>query len=137
MFISPAFAQAATPAAGGNPITDMLIMFVPVIAIMYFLVIRPQSKRAKEHQNMLTALKRGDYVQTGGGLVGKIIKLMGDDEVQVELAENVRVRVVKSTIVGVRSKPEPIKGETGRKAKGPVAEPANDEDETEASDKKD
>ena len=109
MFATPAFAQAAGGqggAAGG------LISFVPIIlifAIMYFLMIRPQQKKAKEHRAMVDAVRRGDQVITSGGLLGKVTKV--DDqkgEVEVELPpSNVKVRVVKSTISQVMSKTEP------------------------------
>jgi preprotein translocase subunit YajC len=83
-----------------------LLMFIPMAAIFYFLIIRPQSKRAKEHRDMVEALKRGDEIVTQGGLVGKISKV-GETEATVELAEGVKVRVIKSTIVDIRNRPEP------------------------------
>jgi preprotein translocase subunit YajC len=106
MFATPAFAQAAggTGAAGG------LISFVPILlifAIMYFLMIRPQQKKVKEHKAMVDALRRGDQVVTSGGLIGKVTKV-ADAEVEVELAPNVKVRVVRSTITQVVSKTEPV-----------------------------
>ncbi|WP_372885070.1 preprotein translocase subunit YajC [Shimia sp.] len=84
--------------------------FMPLIlifAIMYFLLIRPQQKKAKEHQAMVDNVRRGDQVVTQGGLIGKISKVKEDNEVEVELAEGVKVRVVKSTIAQVMSKTEP------------------------------
>jgi preprotein translocase subunit YajC len=84
--------------------------FVPLIlifAIMYFLLIRPQQKKLKEHQQMVEALRRGDQVVTQGGLIGKVSKVKEDNEIEVELAEGVRVRVVKSTIAQVLNKTEP------------------------------
>ncbi len=108
MFATPAFAQAAgaTGAAGG------LISFVPIVlifAIMYFLMIRPQQKKVKQHRTMVEALRRGDQVVTAGGLIGKVTKVEdGKSEVEVELAPNVRVRVVRSTISQVVSKTEPV-----------------------------
>jgi preprotein translocase subunit YajC len=89
-----------------------LAQFLPLIlifAIMYFLLIRPQQKKVKEHQAMVAALRRGDQVITQGGLIGKVVKVKDDNEVEVELAENVKVRVVKSTIANVLSKTEPAK----------------------------
>ena len=105
MFATPAFAQAAGTggAAGG------LISFVPIIlifVIMYFLMIRPQQKKVKEHKAMVDALRRGDQVVTSGGMIGKV-KSVADDEVRVELAPNVDVRVLRHTIAEVRSKTEP------------------------------
>lgn len=89
-----------------------LAQFLPLIlifAIMYFLLIRPQQKKVKEHQAMVAALRRGDQIVTQGGLIGKVVKVKEDNEVEVELAENVKVRVVKSTIATVVSKTEPAK----------------------------
>ena len=104
MFATPAYAQAA-----GTGAMEGLIGFVPIIfifLIMYFLMIRPQQKKVKEHRAMVEALRRGDQVITAGGLIGKIIKV-NDGEVEIELSQNVRVRVVKSTIAQVTSKTEP------------------------------
>ena len=89
-----------------------IAQFLPLIlifAIMYFLLIRPQQKKVKEHQAMVEALRRGDQVVTQGGLIGKVTKVKDDNEVEVELADNVKVRVVKSTIAQVTSKTEPAK----------------------------
>ncbi|EEB84255.1 preprotein translocase subunit YajC [Roseobacter sp. GAI101] len=86
--------------------------FVPLIlifAIMYFLLIRPQQKKVKEHKAMVDGLRRGDQVVTQGGLIGKVVKVKDDGELEVELAENVKVRVVQSTIATVVSKTEPAK----------------------------
>jgi len=91
-----------------------LTQFLPLIlifAIMYFLLIRPQQKKMKEHQNMVAALRRGDEVITQGGLIGKITKVKDDAEVEVELASGVKVRVVRPTIAQVRSKTEPADAE--------------------------
>jgi preprotein translocase subunit YajC len=84
--------------------------FVPLIlifGIMYFLLIRPQQKKVKEHQAMVAALRRGDQVVTQGGLIGKVVKVKDDGEVEVEIADGVKVRVVQSTIATVVSKTEP------------------------------
>ena len=80
-----------------------------IFAIMYFLLIRPQQKKVKEHQAMVEALRRGDQIVTQGGLIGKVSKVKDDNEIEVELAENVKVRVVKSTVAQVISKTEPAK----------------------------
>ncbi|WP_294230429.1 preprotein translocase subunit YajC [uncultured Shimia sp.] len=93
---------------------DQIGQFLPLIlifAIMYFLLIRPQQKKVKEHQAMVTAVRRGDQVVTQGGLIGKVSKVKDDNEVEVELAEGVKVRVVKSTIAQVTSKTEPAKAD--------------------------
>ncbi|MEL6463350.1 MAG: preprotein translocase subunit YajC [Pseudomonadota bacterium] len=91
---------------------EAFAQFVPLIlifAIMYFLLIRPQQKKVKQHQAMVEALRRGDQVVTQGGLIGKVSKVKEDNEVEVELAEGVKVRVVKSTIAQVLNKTEPAK----------------------------
>ncbi|MEM8692920.1 MAG: preprotein translocase subunit YajC [Pseudomonadota bacterium] len=91
---------------------EAFAQFVPLIlifAIMYFLLIRPQQKKVKEHQAMVAAVRRGDQVVTQGGLIGKVLKVKDDNEVEVEIAEGVKVRVVQSTIADVRSKTEPAK----------------------------
>lgn len=84
--------------------------FIPLIlifGIMYFLLIRPQQKKMKEHQAMVAAVRRGDQVVTQGGLIGKVAKVKDDNEIEVELAEGVKVRVVKSTLAQVLNKTEP------------------------------
>jgi|TARA_B110000196_G_scaffold125295_1_gene108646 preprotein translocase subunit YajC len=86
--------------------------FVPLIlifAIMYFLLIRPQQKKAKEHTNMVSNLRRGDNIITQGGIVGKVAKVKEDGEIEVEIADGVKVRVIKSTVATVISKTEPAK----------------------------
>jgi preprotein translocase subunit YajC len=105
MFISPAYAQAAG-GGGGDP----FMTFLPIILIFvvfYFLLIRPQQKKLKEHKLMVEALRRGDQVVTGGGIIGKVAKVHEDGVVEVEIAEGVKVRVMKATIVQVMSKTEP------------------------------
>ncbi|WP_353859601.1 preprotein translocase subunit YajC [Azospirillum formosense] len=109
MFVSTAYAQTAAPAAGG---ADMIVQFLPLILIFvvfYFLLIRPQQKKMKEHKGMLEAIRRGDRVVTGGGIIGTVTKVGPEDELQVEIAENVRVRVMRSTVNLVLSKSEPAK----------------------------
>lgn len=106
MFISTAFAQGAEGVAQGNPIMQFL-PFVFIIVIFYFLLIRPQQKKAKEHQAMVTGVRRGDVVITAGGMIGKVSKVIDDREVLVEIAEGVKVKVVKSTLQDIRSKTEP------------------------------
>ncbi|MEM8788660.1 MAG: preprotein translocase subunit YajC [Pseudomonadota bacterium] len=105
MFVTPAYAQAAGGSAAGG-----LLGFVPIIlifAIMYFLMIRPQQKKMREHSNMVAALRRGDQVVTQGGLIGKVTKVKDDGEIEVEVASDVRVRVVRNTISQVLNKTEP------------------------------
>ena len=89
---------------------DAIAQFVPLIlifAIMYFLLIRPQQKKVKEHQAMVGSVRRGDQVVTQGGLIGKVTKVKEDNELEVEIADGVKVRVVQSTLADVRSKTEP------------------------------
>jgi len=91
---------------------DAIGQFIPLIlifAIMYFLLIRPQQKKVKDHAAMVATLRRGDQVVTQGGLIGKVTKVKDENEVEVELAEGVKVRVVQSTIATVLSKTEPAK----------------------------
>lgn len=109
MFINPAFAQDTT---GAVP-SDFLALtgpFLIVIGIMYFLVIRPQQKRQSDHKKMITALRRGDGVVTAGGIHGKVTKV-SDDELQIEIAQGVRVKLERATIAQVRVKGKPVKGE--------------------------
>jgi preprotein translocase subunit YajC len=90
-----------------------MVQFLPLVLIFvvfYFLLIRPQQKRSKEHKTMLTGLRRGDRIITGGGFIGTVAKVVGDDEVLVDLAENTRVRVVRSTITSVLARTEPVAG---------------------------
>jgi len=92
---------------------ETFAQFVPLIlifVIMYFLLIRPQQKKLKEHKAMVEALRRGDQVVTQGGLIGKVAKVKDEGEIEVELAEGVKVRVVRSTIAQVLSKTEPAEG---------------------------
>ncbi|GBE43425.1 MAG TPA: preprotein translocase subunit YajC [Rhizobiales bacterium] len=106
MLITPAYAQAA---GGSGDFIFQILPFLLIFVIMYFLIIRPQQKRAKDHREMVSALRRGDTVVTGGGLIGKVTKVE-DGELQVELAQGMKVKVVRSTITEVRSKSEPVGG---------------------------
>jgi preprotein translocase subunit YajC len=107
MFITPAFAQGASPGAS----TDMLFQMAPFIlifVIMYFLILRPQQKRVKDHQAMVKALRKGDTVITSGGVVGKVTKVIDDHEVEIQIADNVRIRQLRSMVHEVRAKGEPV-----------------------------
>src|SRR5580704_17215353 len=111
MFITPAFAQGALFGLGGDSST-MLVQFMPlilIIVIMYFLVLRPQQQKVKQHQSMVKALQRGDTVVTNGGVVAKVTKVVDDDQIEVEIADGVRVRQMRSMISEVRAKGEPVK----------------------------
>jgi preprotein translocase subunit YajC len=98
-----AYAQAAPGAF--DYLNSLLIPTMLIIGIMYFLMIRPQQKRLKEHQAMVAGLRRGDTVVTSGGIIGKVAKV-DEQEVQIEIAEGVKIKVVRSTISEVRGKPE-------------------------------
>jgi preprotein translocase subunit YajC len=106
MFVTPAFAQTAGGAGGG---LVQILPFVLIFAIMYFLLIRPQQKKAKEHRAMVSELKKGDQVVTQGGLIGKVVKVKEANELEVEIATGVKVRVVQSTVTQVLNKTEPAK----------------------------
>jgi len=106
MFVTPAYAQAAGGAAGASAFMNIAPLIL-IFGIMYFLLIRPQQTKLKQHKAMVEALRRGDQVLTGGGIVGKVSKVRDDGEIEVEIADGVKVRVVKSTISQVLSKTEP------------------------------
>lgn len=106
MFATPAFAQAAGGAGAGSAFASFIPLIL-IFAIMYFLLIRPQQKKMKEHKAMVEALRRGDQVLTSGGIVGKVTKVQEDGLVEVEIAENVKVKVMKHTISQVMNKTEP------------------------------
>jgi preprotein translocase subunit YajC len=106
MFISPAYAQ-------GTSLMDQsaLVQFLPLVLIFivfYFLLIRPQQQKQKQHRTMIEALRRGDRIVTGGGVLGTVSKVVGPEEVEVDIASGVRVRVLRSTIASVLAKPDPI-----------------------------
>jgi preprotein translocase subunit YajC len=115
MFITPAFAQAAAPSMFGSDggMLMNLLPFVAIFAIMYFLILRPQQKRVKAHQELVKNVRRGDTVVTSGGLIGKVTKVIDDEQIEVELAEGVRVRQIKSMVSDVRAKGEPVKEDAG------------------------
>ncbi len=109
MLISTAYAQAAGPAGGAAG----FMQFVPLLLIFvvfYFLMIRPQQKKAKDHRAMLDAVRRGDRIVTNGGILGLVTKV-DDRELTVEIAENVRVKVMRDMIASVVSKTEPVAAE--------------------------
>ena len=108
MFISPAYAQAG---GGGGDMIGFLLPLVAMIGIFYFLVMRPQQKRMKEHQNMVANLKRGDTIVTNGGLVGKVKKIVDEREALVEFANGVDIKVMKDMVATVRVKGEPATDE--------------------------
>ncbi len=106
--INPAFAQV--PGVGGS--TDIfmsLVPFVLIFVIMWFLIIRPQQKRMKEHRELVANVRRGDTIVTSGGMIAKVTKVVDDGEVEAEISDGVKVRFVKSMITDVRAKGEPVK----------------------------
>ncbi len=107
MFVTPAFAQASGGAVGPDMLMSIL-PFILIFVIMYFLIIRPQRTQMKKRQEMLNAVRRGDTVVTGGGIVGKVLKVVDDNELEVEIADGVRIRVVRGTLMDVRVKGEPV-----------------------------
>lgn len=108
MLISPAYAQGL---GADNPLTSFLVPMILVFVIFYFLMLRPQQKRVKQHQEMIKNLRRGDTVITSGGLIGKVTKVVDDEQIEVEIADDIRVRQVRSMVASVRSKAEPVKEE--------------------------
>ena len=114
MFVTPAYAQ--TGGAAGAP--DLLFQFLPfvlIFVIMYFLIIRPQRQQLKKRNEMLSALRRGDTVVTGGGLIGKVTKVIDDREVEVDLGGGTKVTAVRSTIAEVRVRGEPVANQNAKK----------------------
>ena len=110
MLVTPAYAQASP--FGGDGLLMQLLPFVLIFVIMYFLILRPQQKRQKQHQEMVKNVRRGDTVVTSGGLVGKVTKVTDDEQIEVEVADGVRVRQMRSMIADVRAKGEPVKEES-------------------------
>ena len=106
MFVTPAYAQAAGGAGAGAAFAQFIPLIL-IFAIMYFLMIRPQQKRLKAHRAMVEAVKKGDQVVTQGGILGKVVSVR-DDELEVEIATGVRVRVIRSTLAQVVAKTEPV-----------------------------
>jgi preprotein translocase subunit YajC len=110
MLFTPAYAQFGSLGAGGA--NSMIIQFMPlilIIVIMYFLILRPQQRKVKTHQEMVKALRRGDTVITNGGLIGKVTKVVDDNHIEIEISDGVRVRHLRSSVSEVRAKSEPVK----------------------------
>lgn len=108
MFITPAYAQGAGAGPGGD-LFGMLFLILPMVAIMYFLIWRPQQKRMKEHQEMVKAIRRGDNVVTAGGIIGKVTKVVDDHEIIIDSGEGTKMRMLRTSVTEVRSKGEPAK----------------------------
>ena len=121
MLISSAYAQGIGGAEGLGSLLPLILIFV----VFWFLLIRPQQRKAKEHRALLGQLRRGDQIVTTGGLIGKITKVVSDTELQVEIAENVRVRVARGMVSDVLARTETAKGEAGAADKAPEASNTN------------
>jgi len=107
MFISEAWAQGT---GGGSDFLVQLFPLVLIFIVFYFLLIRPQQSKLKQQREMLAGVKRGDRVVTGGGIIGLVTKVISDNEIQVELAEGVRVRVIKGTVTDIVARGESVRG---------------------------
>jgi preprotein translocase subunit YajC len=112
MFISPAYAQ--TPSLLGGEGMSFLVPMVLVFVIMYFLILRPQQKRVKQHAEMVKNVRKGDTVITSGGMVGRVTKVVDDDQLEIEIADGVRIRQVRAMVSDVRAKGEPVKDEDSK-----------------------
>jgi preprotein translocase subunit YajC len=128
MFITEAYAQTAGDAGAGAGMLFQLMPFVLIFVVFYFLLIRPQQKRAREQRAMLDAIRRGDRIVTGGGILGTVEKAE-DNEITVTIADNVKIKVLRGTIQQVLSKPEPATKSGGgsapaAKTEGAVEKPA-------------
>lgn len=117
MLVSPAFAQAAGQTAGFMGGIESFLPLILIFVVFYFLMIRPQQKRMKAHKEMLGQLRRGDRVLTQGGILGTVNKVVDDKEVVVEIAEGVRVRVLRASIQDIVSKTEPVAAEAEKAEK--------------------
>lgn len=123
--ITPAFAQGAAAATDSYSSLMQFAPFILIFVVMYFLMIRPQQRKAKEHRQMLQAVRRGDVIVTAGGLLAKVTKAVDDQaEVEVEIADGVKVKLVRSMIADVRTRGEPVKNEPVKAAKPTAAEKA-------------
>jgi preprotein translocase subunit YajC len=125
MFVSPAWAQAGAESAGPGAL-EAFLPIILIFVVFYFLLIRPQQKKMKVHRDMLESIRRGDRIVTGGGIIGTVIKVVDDTEVQVEIAEGVRVRVQRGLISSVLAKPEPASPGKEQPAAADTASAAKD-----------
>lgn len=107
MFVTPAFAQGGL--TDSSNLMFQILPFVLIFVIMYFLILRPQQKRVKEHQELVRNLRRGDTVVTSGGVVGKVTKVVDDEHIEMEIADGVRIRQMRQMVSAVRAKSEPAK----------------------------
>jgi preprotein translocase subunit YajC len=112
MFVTPAYAQAA---GGGADVLVSILPFVLIFVVMYFLIIRPQRTQMKKREEMIAAIRRGDTVVTGGGLVGKVSKVIDDRELEIDLGGGLKVTAIRGTIAEVRVKGEPVANQNAKK----------------------
>ena len=131
MFISTAYAQTGGAPADAFGLMSLL-PFLGIFVVFYFLLIRPQQKKQKEHKNMIASVRRGDRVVTGGGIFGTVTKVINEQEIQVEIAEGVRVKVLKGTLVDIPSRTGPVSSAGAKTADKRENE---DTDEDDAEDK--
>ena len=108
MFVTPAYAQSLS-LGGGSDLVMSLLPFILIFVIMYFLIIRPQRTAAKKREEMLGNVRRNDSIITGGGMIGKVTKVIDDSELEVEISKGIKVRVLRSMIADVRIKGEATK----------------------------
>lgn len=136
MLISPAYAQAAGGMGGGGDLIMSLAPLVLIFAVFYFLLIRPQQKKMKEHREMLANIRRNDRIVTNGGLVGVVTKVNeGDDLLTMEVAPGVRVQVARGMIAEVRGKGQPVSGKPAKgKGKSEKSDEPEETEEDEAAD---
>ena len=114
MFTTSAFAQGLFGGGGSGDANSMIMSLLPfalIFVIMYFLILRPQQKKVKSHQEMVKNVRRGDTVVTNGGLIGKVTKVIDDDQIEIEIADDVRIRQMRQMVTDVRAKGEPVKDE--------------------------
>jgi preprotein translocase subunit YajC len=116
MFITPAFAQGIGGLGGNSDMIMSLLPFAGIFVIMYFLILRPQQKRVKAHQELVKNVRRGDTVITSGGIIAKVTKVIDDEQIEIEVADGVRARQLRSMISDVRAKGEPAKDDASAKA---------------------
>jgi preprotein translocase subunit YajC len=115
MFVTPAFAQTGGPFGALGPAFDLVVPFVMIFVVMYFFMIRPRQQQLKKHQDMLAAVRRGDTVITGGGLIGKVTKVIDDKELEIDLGGGTKVTALRSTLAEVRVKGEPVANQNAKK----------------------
>ena len=122
MLISPAYAQAAASAAGGGDIVMSLLPLALIFGVFYFLMIRPQQNKMKQHRQMIDNLKKGDQIVTGGGIVGKVVRVDATDgTLAVEVAPNTQIKVLRHTVADLMNKPVPASGNDNRPAAASMA----------------